>query len=358
MNIGLVYDLRKAYLKMGFTDEETAEFDSEVTVDSIDDVLSSLGHDVVRIGNIYELTSRLSLGERWDLVFNISEGLYGRSREAQVPALLEAYNIPYTFSDPLTLAVCLDKAMTKIIVRNAGIPTAEFFVVKTRNALMQMSRSGNLTFPLFAKPCADGTSKGISGNSIIADGSRLATVCTDLLKRFRQPVLVEQYLPGREFTVGIVGTGSKAKAIGVLEITLKESAEPFVYSYLNKQFFEQRVVYHLIEEPALAAEISALAVKAYNALDCRDAGRVDLKADADGRVHFLEINPLAGLNPVRSDLPILCQRCGIPYNELIAGIITSASERIRHGAQKPVYHIPSLAQRQGFPVQHESSGRL
>lgn len=345
MKTGLVYDLRNAYLEMGFSEEDTAEFDSEATVDAIHDALSSLGHEVIRIGNIYDLTERLSAGERWDLVFNISEGFYGRSREAQVPALLEAYDIPYTFSDPLTLAACLDKPMTKVIARNAGIPTPDFFVVTRADEIPVKLNDKDIMFPLFAKPCSEGTSKGISGRSIVWNFAGLQAVCSEMLEKFRQPVLVEQYLPGREFTVGITGTGTGVRVIGVLEIRLRECAEPLVYSYLNKEFFEQRVDYHLVQEPALVRDVSDLAIKAYRALDCRDAGRVDLKADGTGALHLLEINPLAGLNPVRSDLPILCKKCGIPYRELIAEIIKSASECIRHEARTPMYNVSSPAQR-------------
>ena len=131
MQVGITFDLRKHYLERGFTEEETAEFDSEATIGFLEETIRSLGHQVSRIGNIYELTKRLSTGQRWDLVFNVAEGLYGRSREAQVPAILEAFNILYTFSDPLTLALSLDKAAAKSVIRDAGIPTPDFFLIKS-----------------------------------------------------------------------------------------------------------------------------------------------------------------------------------------------------------------------------------
>src|SRR5581483_5078997 len=128
MRIGVTYDLRSDYLAMGYGEEETAEFDSEITINAICDALTGLGWRVERIGNVRRLVEALGAGKRWDAVFNFCEGLKGVSREAQVPALLEAFDIPYVFSDPLTLALTLDKAMTKRVVRDAGVPTADFAV--------------------------------------------------------------------------------------------------------------------------------------------------------------------------------------------------------------------------------------
>ncbi|UCD35917.1 MAG: hypothetical protein JSU90_03545 [Nitrospiraceae bacterium] len=334
MNIGITYDLRRDYLEKGFSEEATAEFDSEETIGAIHDAIRGLGHSAVLIGSIYELTGRLAAGERWDLVFNIAEGLFGRSREAQVPALLEAYGIPCTFSDPLTLAVCLDKAMTKVVVRDAGVPTPDFMVVTSPGEAAGGLTGKNMAFPVFVKPLSEGTSKGISNESIVVDRESLKRMCSLMLVQYGQPVLVEGYLPGREFTVGITGTGRSARVLGMLEITLGNKAEPLVYSYLNKEHFEDRVRYDLVPEGTLLAEASAVALRAYRALGCRDAGRVDLKDDAGGRLQFVEINPLAGLNPSRSDLPILCRKAGIPYGDLIGAIIESAAERAGAGSLK------------------------
>lgn len=327
MKIGLVYDLRSEYLEMGFSEEETAEFDSEETIEFLSSTLQTLGHEVLRIGNIYELARRLSLGERWDLVFNLTEGIYGRSREAQVPALLEAFNIPYTFSDPLTLALSLDKAMAKSIIRDAGLPTSPFVVLNSPSELDACEVDlVSMGFPLFVKPVSEGTGKGISVSSITKDIKELRNQCRKVLAKYNQPVIVEKYLPGREFTVGILGTGMKAKAIGVLEVELLKNAEPLVYSYLNKELCESRVKYSLASGRK-KKEASDLGLAAYKALGCRDAGRVDFKLDDDGKLFFLEMNPLAGLHPTHSDLPILASKTGMEYKELISGIIESALER-------------------------------
>lgn len=326
MRIGLTYDLKSDYLAAGLTPEAVAEFDSEETIAGLEQVLAGLGHAAVRVGNVFSLVAALGRGERWDLVFNLCEGLWGRSREAQVPALLEAYGLPYTFGDPLTLALTLDKGMAKRIVRDAGLPTPEFLTVSSESELRELRVP--FAFPAFVKPVAEGTGKGVTLQSLVRDQAALQKQVARLLEQFRQPVLVERYLPGREVTVGILGTGRKARSLGVLEIHLGEKAEPGVYSYSNKQLYEDRVTYALVRDLAVVQEAEALALAAYQAFGCRDAGRVDLRADQDGRLHFLEINPLAGIHPVHSDLPILCRLQGIPYTELIAGILNSACVRL------------------------------
>jgi len=327
MRIGFAYDLRRDYLQMGYTEEETGEFDSDATIQVIEETIRGLGHEVIRIGNVFRLTERLAAGERWDLVFNITEGLHGRSREAQVPALLEAYAIPYTFSDPLTLALSLDKAMTKSMVRDAGIPTADFFIVTSTDALKTEKQDGKMAYPLFVKPLAEGTGKGVTPESIVRNRKELAAQCRRILSGYGQPVLVESYLPGREFTVGILGTDEHARAVGALEVELLGNADPLVYSFLNKEFCEERVRYTLVVDPAIVEEASDIALRAYRVLGCRDAGRIDLKTDGQGRLHFLEANPLAGLHPTHSDLPILCSQAGMAYPELLNEIIHSALKR-------------------------------
>jgi len=322
MKIGITYDLRSDYLKMGFSEEETAEFDKEDTIIAIEETLRSFGFETDRIGHVKLLAEKLVNGDRWDLVFNISEGLYGTGREAQVPALLDAWKIPYVFSGPLVLALTLEKGMTKRVVRDAGIPTADFFVVQDQSEIDKVE----LPFPLFAKPVAEGTGKGIHAGSVLRSQHELRERCLELLDKFCQAVLVETYLSGREFTVGIAGSGSKAKSLGVMEILLNEHAEEGVYSYANKDDFVGRVEYKLVDGP-VAAECEKVALDAWNVLGCVDGGRVDVRYDKDGICNFIEVNPLAGLNPIISDLPILCRLNGISYSELLRMIMVSALER-------------------------------
>ena len=322
MKIGITYDLRKDYLAAGFGEEETAEFDSEETIASIDRALQDLGHLTDRIGNIRSLTRRLAVGDTWDLVFNIAEGLKGFGREAQVPALLEAYGIPYTFSDPLVLSLTLHKGMAKRVIRDLGIPTPDFFLVENEADLAFI----DLPFPLFVKPVAEGTGKGVDAASKITNRQQLQSVCSLLLSRYKQPVLVETFLPGREVTVGILGTGKDAVAIGAMEVVLLEKAESEVYSYRNKEKCEELVEYRPADGPLLK-EASRVALLAWKGLGCRDAGRLDLRQDKDGTLMFMEVNPLAGLHPTHSDLCIIASQVGISYNDLIEGIVSSASAR-------------------------------
>jgi D-alanine-D-alanine ligase len=322
MRIGVTYDLRADYLAMGMSEEDSAEFDAEVTIAGIVSALTALGHEPERIGNIRALTERLVAGERWDAVFNICEGLSGYGREAQVPGLLDAYGIPHVFSDALTLALCLDKGWTKSIVRNAGVPTSDFATIERAADIAKIM----LPFPLFLKPVAEGSGKGVSARSKVNNAAELKSVATELLARFRQPVLVETYLPGREFTIGIIGTGDEARALGVMEIVPTEKAVSIDYSYENKERCAENIVYRVVDD-AEARAAADVAVQAWRALRCRDGGRIDIRSDAEGRPQFIEVNPLAGLNPEHSDLCFLAGFQGLAYQELIGLIMGSFLRR-------------------------------
>ncbi len=330
VRVGLTYDLRDAYLAEGYSEIETAEFDRADTIDSIEGALARQGYAVDRIGNVRQLAARLVSGDRWDIVFNVCEGMHGIGREAQVPALLDAYEIPYVFSDTLVCALTLHKGMTKDVVRAAGVATPDYVVVHE----LADVRNVSLPFPLFAKPVAEGTGKGISARSKINNAAELRKVCRELLSAHKgQGVLVERFLPGREFTVGILGTGRKAKALATLEIVLLENADAEVYSYRNKEECEELVQYNLLASGTLRKEIETLALRSWRALGCRDAGRIDVRLDATGQVHFLEVNPLAGIHPEHSDLPIMATRVGVTYDVLMSRIMKSALLRVRRKAR-------------------------
>jgi D-alanine-D-alanine ligase len=324
MIVGLTYDLRSEYLKMGYTEEETAEFDREETVVAIESTLNKLGYATERIGNVKQLAEALVAGKTWNIVFNICEGMYGIGREAQVPALLDAYNIPYVFSGPLVLALTLHKAMTKSVVRDAGVPTPAYHVVYKPEDIKHV----DLPFPLFAKPLAEGTGKGVDNHSVIQNPAQLNQRCLYLLDRFKQPVLVETYLSGREFTVGIIGTGKEARSVGVMEIVLNEKAEKNVYSYVNKEECEELVKYVLVKGP-VAEACEKVSLDAWRSLGCEDAGRVDVRHNDKGEPNFIEVNPLAGIHPEHSDLPILSNLNGISYPELMQMIMDSALRKIK-----------------------------
>lgn len=323
MLIGVAYDLKDDYLAAGFSESDVAEFDSRETIDALCGALAALGHEPVRIGPVRELARRLVAGERWDLVFNIAEGAAGFGREAQVPALLEAYGIPYTFSDPLVCSLTLHKAMAKHVARGAGVPTPDFALV----AAPAEAETVRLELPLFVKPVAEGTSKGITEASLVCSRETLVAVCSRLITAYRQPVLVERYLPGREFTVGLLGTGDGARPIATLEVRLRAGADAGIYSFRNKAQWLRLVEYRLLEPGRLRRDIEAVAVSTWQCLGCRDAGRVDVRLDEHGMPQMLEVNPLAGLTPGHSDLPIMAELAGIGYRELIGAIVACALER-------------------------------
>ena len=326
MHIGITYDLRSAYLAMGFSEDETAEFDRDDTIIAIEETLRELGHTTERIGHLKQLAAALVADKRWDLVFNIAEGMYGIGREAQVPALLDAYRIPYTFSDPLVMSLTLDKGMTKRVLRDAGVPTSDFLVA----ARAEDAAVVHFAPPYFIKPLAEGTGKGITPASIVRDKEKLVAGVAELLKIYRQPVLIEPYLSGREFTVGIVGSGDKAKAVGSMEIILLGKAEQGVYSYVNKENCEELVEYQaaIAANDPLVAESERIALAAWRVLGCRDGGRIDIRCDGEGRPQFMEVNPLAGIHPEHSDLPIICTKMKIPYRQLLKEIVDSAASRV------------------------------
>lgn len=327
MKIGLTYDLRSEYLAEGYSEIETAEFDRDDTIDALEETLKVLGHNPERIGNVRRLIECLVAGDRWELVFNIAEGLKGISREAQVPAILDIYGIPYTFSDPLVMSLTLHKGMTKRIIRDAGIPTSDFLVVE------QTIKEGDILFkpPFFIKPVAEGTGKGVSPRSIIRRLEDLESACEVMLNEYKQPVLIERYLSGREFTVGITGTGNDAVAIGTMEVYLLKAAEQGVYSYVNKEKCEELVEYKIMDstEDPLVKRAEEISLRAWQILGCRDAGRVDIRCDEEDSPYVLEVNPLAGLHPEHSDLPIISKGVGLGYQALIERIIISASKRIK-----------------------------
>lgn len=325
MHFGLTYDLKDDYAEEGFSKEELAEFDSEETIIAIEKELQKQGHTTERIGNISALVSKLAAGKhhKWDMVFNICEGVYGYGREAQVPALLDAYKIPYVFSDALTLAITLHKGLTKRIIRDSGINTSAFVEVNSLDDIKNV----NLDFPLFCKPIAEGTSKGVLPISKVNNEKKLKTTLKKLLEKYQnQSILVEEYLPGREFTVGIVGTGNKAKVLGVLEIIVNKDLK-LDYTFDVKQTFEDKIKYVKAENDEITKKCAELSLQAWKRINGRDAGRVDIKIDKHGNPAFIEVNPLAGLNPVISDLPLLCYAHGITYSSLIKEIIQSALER-------------------------------
>jgi D-alanine-D-alanine ligase len=321
MKVGLTYDLRSWYIDRGYSMDETAEFDKQETVDALENGLKKMGHDTEPIGNIFQLVDALAAGKKWDIVFNIAEGLYGDGRESVVPAILDQYKIPYVFSGPVIMGLSLNKHLAKMVVASSGVPVSPGFLINDIADLTKCS----LNYPLFVKPVSEGTGKGITEKSLVNNPAELRKMVGWILSEFSQPALVEEYLPGREFTVGVVGYGNDAKAIGGMEVI---TANNLPYSVEVKENYQNYCKYKPLD-PEIAEECKSVALRAWNALDAVDAGRVDLKADRNGNICFIEANPLAGLNPVHSDLPILAGMYGIDYQTLLEMIMNAAVRRIK-----------------------------
>jgi D-alanine-D-alanine ligase len=325
LKVGITYNL-----KTDFHQHENQpvdlleEFDAEETIDAIRDVLQRDGHEVIKLGGGKELIDRLR-GTPIDVIFNIAEGVQGRNREAHIPALLEFLNIPYTGSDPLTLSLTLDKSMAKRMVMSEGIPTPRFRRVERMEDLEHL----DLSYPLIVKLCQEGSSKGVRLNSRILDRPSLEEKTGRLLQNYGPPLIVEEFIRGPEFTVGILGNGNPC-VLGVMQIEIKGvPLDEAIYSLEVKREWEKRVRYHCPPpvDPSLLRGIEEVALRSYRVLECRDVSRVDIRVGEDGIPYFLEVNPLPGLSPVYGDLPIMARKMGWDYDELVRAIFHHALKR-------------------------------
>lgn len=333
MKIGIAFDLKADFdasaLSAGAPDDLLEEYDSPATVEAIARVLASRGHEPLLLGGGRRFVEHL-LQARPELVFNIAEGRGSRSREAHVPAVCEMLGIPCTHSDPLTMAVSLDKAMAKRVVASAGVPTPRFAVVERLEQLDGLE----LAFPLFAKPLFEGSSMGVRRRSRCSDRSELRERVETLLSDYGEAVLVEEFCGGHEFTVAILGTGPGARVVSAMEVVpLVTPVADFVYSLEVKRNPNWREEIRYDAPPRRpvreVAQIEQVALDAYRALDCRDVGRVDVRCDASGAPKFIELNPLPGLAPGWSDIALLWERIGRSYDDLILSILDGACARLR-----------------------------
>ncbi|MFN7955890.1 MAG: ATP-grasp domain-containing protein [bacterium] len=331
---------RKRPLRVGFTfnvkrttpiegvDESEAEYDSPKTIGAIHDAIASLGHEVIDLEATPQLPTRL-VAAAPDVVFNMAEGVLGRNRESQVPALLELLGIPYTGSDPAALAMALDKELAKRLVAAAGVATPAWFLAHTGRERFPRE----LGFPAIVKPVTEGSSKGVVPKSVVENEAQARAVAREMIERYQQPALVEGYLPGREFTVGLLGERNP-RALPPMEIVFldKRKKRP-VYAFEHKQDWSKEIRYDTPArvDPALLRELTKAALTAFHALGCRDVARVDLRLDAAGRVNFVELNPLPGLSPGWSDLCLIAASAGIEYRDLIGRILAPAIRRFRAG---------------------------
>lgn len=309
-----------------------AEWDTSATINAVRDALAE--HHIVTMIEANE-DAYLKIRElRPDIAFNIAEGLTGVSREAQIPAILEMLNIPYTGSDPLTLATCLDKSRAKEIMAFHGIPTPAFRVISGGDEIDSLS----VSYPAIIKPLHEGSSKGIFNNSVVQNPDQLRNEAIRILTRYNQPVIIEEYLSGREFTVALLGNGDNLTVLPIVEIkfdTLPPGVNP-IYSYEAKWIWDRaEKPLEIFSCPAnlddpLKGEIEKICRRAYTLLRCRDWCRIDVRLDGRGQPHIIELNPLPGILPNPEDnscFPKAARAAGMSYNRLIQTVILLAAER-------------------------------
>lgn len=322
LHVVLAYNLKRVKPERGGAHDEEAEFDSPSTIDAIAQAIESHGHVVTKVEGDASFPATV-LALQPDVVFNVTEGTRGRSREAHVPAFLELVGIPYTGSDPAALVTTLDKGVAKSIVRAAGLHTPLSTVMTTGTEALPPG----FTFPAIVKPVAEGSSKGVLASSVATDEREVRTLARRMAVRYSQGVLVEEFLPGREFTVAILG--EPAVVLPPMEVVLQTGEEFPVYSFDHKLEPTDEVRYESPAKvpPELDEALRRLALESFRALGCRDVARIDMRLDRDGRPAFIECNPLPGLTPGWSDLCLIAEPAGIDYRSLIARILAPAIGR-------------------------------
>lgn len=322
--VGLTFDLKTDYaFKKNDPPDANAEFDHPSTIKVIAKAIESQGFQVKRIGNASSLLETIDKLDV-DIVFNISEGLIGRNRESQVPILLEMAAIPFVGADALSLALSLDKIMAKKIFLAEGIPTPKFMEIKSTESIRDLD---HLKFPLFVKPRFEGSSKGLSETSRVENNKELHKQVEYIIATYKQPALIEEFIRGEEFTVAIVGNDPpevmpivQIKIDG--ELNLKDKF--YTFGHIKSDTLEYVCPAHISEN--LKKKITELALKTYNAIECRDFGRVDFRVDAKGNPYVLEINPLPSLS-TEDVFMVVAKEIGISYQEMIGKILKCALKR-------------------------------
>jgi D-alanine--D-alanine ligase len=320
LRVGLAFNMKRIDSHDG--DDREAEYDAPETIDSLKRAVESHGHIVVPLEATAEFPRTL-MTSNVDLVFNIAEGISGRNREAQVPNLCELLGIPYTGSDSATLSICLDKSLCKRMMKD--LPTPQFQLLLTGREKLRAFK-----YPVIVKPNAEGTSKGITNKSVVDNEASVREKAREIIDRYGQPALVEEYVVGREFTVGLLGE-RRPRVLPPMEVIFLKASERPVYDYACKQDWQNHVRYecpaNLTKEELRSIERVCRAT--YMTLGCRDIARIDLRLATDGSVYVIEVNPLPGLTPDYSDLCLIANGAKIDYRSLIGEILSGAIKRWR-----------------------------
>ncbi len=337
LKVGFTFNVKRLKAEIDGTRDDEAEYDSPKTIQAVREAIVAAGHEVIDLEATPDLPTVLA-STQVDVVFNMAEGIKGRNRESQVPALLELLDIPYSGSDPAALSIALDKALAKKIVRSHGILIPNFIQLVTGKERLPK----DLKYPVIVKPNAEGSSKGVHATSVVENEAELRETASKMIDKYNQPALVEEYIGGREFTVGLLGE-RRPKILPPMEVVFLDQAQKRpVYSFEFKQDWSTKIRYDVPAqlEPAQLKALERAARECFIALGCRDVARVDFRMDEQGKIYFLECNPLPGLTPGWSDLVLIAKAAGIEYNALISEILSGAirrykeRERERRGEQR------------------------
>ncbi|MFN7130862.1 MAG: ATP-grasp domain-containing protein [Myxococcales bacterium] len=326
LRVGFAYNVKRVKPEADGSNDDQAEYDSPKTLQAIREAIASWGHEVVDLEANSEFPARL-MEAKVDVVFNIAEGLRGRNREAHIPSICELLDVPYTGSDPATLSIALDKGLAKRMVRQDGVLTPQFVLMSTGKERLPK----DLRYPCIVKPVAEGSSKGVMQKSVVHNEAELRESAREMASKYRQAALVEEYITGREFTVGLLGE-RRPKVLPPMEIVFNDSSDPTpVYSFQHKLDWTDRIRYDTPAklEPKALRQLEEVARDCFTALGCRDVARIDFRMDQAGKIYFIECNPLPGLTPDWSDLCLIAKSAGLDYRGLIGEILSGAIRRYK-----------------------------